>query len=437
MPEGLEDLMGMHIPFLWQMLVGEIIYAMGYQKREHHVCRLVTAFLAETAAAVFVCYFLAEIPAESFETAFLQMMLGFCITFLMSLAGVVYCWRESVQAAVFCTITSYAVQHLVSQICLTSFDMIRYNRASWMIGIQIFLFGSAYGICYIIQRRKCSRGVRSALLNRNVFGLSAVTLAVTLVLSSARDLLQYESQNLEIITRLFSMVCCSFILILRSGLLERSQLEQEMEMLQNLHYQERKQYEQSRENIDLINIKCHDMKRRLKQYEQKEGRITQEELRELKQGIAIYDRTVKTGNETLDTILTEQSLICEKNGIIFSCIVDGEGLGFLSIGDVYSLFGNIVENAISAVTKLEKREERVISLSVRQKMGMLVISEENPYVEKLHFLDGLPVTTKKEKRYHGYGMKSIRMIVQKYGGELIVTADEMFHLTILFPMVQK
>ena len=49
--------------------------------------------------------------------------------------------------------------------------------------------------------------------------------------------------------------------------------------------------------------------------------------------------------------------------------------------------------------------------------------------------DKLPQTTKRDKAYHGYGMKSVKMLCDKYGGEMSIhTENSVFNLNILFPM---
>ena len=51
------------------------------------------------------------------------------------------------------------------------------------------------------------------------------------------------------------------------------------------------------------------------------------------------------------------------------------------------------------------------------------------------FADGLPKTTKSDSSIHGYGMKSVRMICDKYGGEFTITVkDDLFTLNMLFPI---
>ena len=49
--------------------------------------------------------------------------------------------------------------------------------------------------------------------------------------------------------------------------------------------------------------------------------------------------------------------------------------------------------------------------------------------------NGLPVTTKRSKDYHGFGLKSICMIVDKYKGDVSVrTENNVFNLNIVLPI---
>ena len=207
--------------------------------------------------------------------------------------------------------------------------------------------------------------------------------------------------------------------------------------MMHLHSMQHEQYIQNKKNIEMINIKCHDLKYRVEQWEQQEGRIDPEEIRQVKSMIGIYDSVVKTGNETLDIILTERSLYCEKHGIRLSCMVDGSKLNFMSVGDICALFGNALENAIEAVLKLENKEDRIISFQVRQNRGMLIVTVDNYFSGDVNFTQDLPETTKADRENHGYGLRSIRMVTEKYGGEMTILTDEMFHLTILLPLQEN
>jgi sensor histidine kinase regulating citrate/malate metabolism len=140
----------------------------------------------------------------------------------------------------------------------------------------------------------------------------------------------------------------------------------------------------------------------------------------------------------LDVILTDKSISCEKNHIRFGYMIDGEPLAFMSSMDLASLFGNVIDNAMEAVLKLDDLEKAVINLTIRTFNGVVFIHCENYYAGELHMVDGLPVTTKKEHNYHGYGIKSVQFVVDKYDGVMtIVPEDQVFNVNITIPIPAK
>ena len=203
-----------------------------------------------------------------------------------------------------------------------------------------------------------------------------------------------------------------------------------------LLHQSEEQYKQSDENIKLLNLKCHDLKHQIREYTEKKE-IDSKYVNELVDLINIYDSNVKTGNDALDLILTEKSLLCHKNQINITCLADCSKLNYLSNSELYSLFGNIIDNAIEATMKINNPAKREISLIVKNVSGFISIDLEN-YFEGTISLDddGLPITTKGDKNYHGYGLKSTLMIVNKYKGDMHVKIDnQIFSLSILLPNI--
>ena len=159
-----------------------------------------------------------------------------------------------------------------------------------------------------------------------------------------------------------------------------------------------------------------------------------EELDELKKAVDIYGSTVKTGNETLDVLLAERSIVCKGRGIQLDYIADGAKLDFLKPGEVYSLFGNALDNAIEAVTPLEP-DRRYIGLQVRAERGMLVIRMENCAAVLLHdAADALNAKTVPPGVPLG-GLGQAVHKVQRLGGTLTMQAqDGMFRLVALLPL---
>jgi nitrogen fixation/metabolism regulation signal transduction histidine kinase len=222
-------------------------------------------------------------------------------------------------------------------------------------------------------------------------------------------------------------------LILLFELPKGKKLQREIDVLQQLHNKEKEQYFISKENIELINIKCHDLRHQIRTIGQSSA-LDETAVAEIAKLVDVYDSTYKTECEALNVILMEKSLLCKKDEIDFSCIIDGTKLGFVKDTDVYALFGNLLDNAIEAVRSL-KKEERTIGVVVKTQNGIISLNVYNSFKGKIKYDGGLPVTTKKEKAHHGFGLKSVRNIVASYGGQMqIATGNGVFDVRIVLPI---
>ena len=227
----------------------------------------------------------------------------------------------------------------------------------------------------------------------------------------------------------FDIICCTFAMMLQFGIIETSSLKEEGLVMEHVLHMQQEKYSLSKETIELINVKFHDLKKRLTV----SRALDEEEARELYKTLEIYDMALKSGNEALDIVLAEKGLVCEREHIRLECIADGANLAFMAPSDVYSLVGNAIDNAVESVQKICDANRRFINVSIRKSRELLVINIENPYEGELRFKDGLPQTTKVDKNFHGFGMKSIRMVVEKYNGFLSIAAEDgLFTLNIVF-----
>ena len=193
-----------------------------------------------------------------------------------------------------------------------------------------------------------------------------------------------------------------------------------------------RQQEMMENNINFINMKCHDLRKELRRLKDKKANLTDEDFCMLEESLNFYDSSVKTGNVNIDALLQDKLIYCNSVGIEFTSLVDGDAFKEMTPSDVYFLLTNIIDNAIEATETIEEKEHRVISLTASKKQGMLVIEETNYYNHELAFNeDGSIKTTKENKKYHGYGTKSIAYIVRKYEGKVeYETKDGIFKLKI-------
>lgn len=234
---------------------------------------------------------------------------------------------------------------------------------------------------------------------------------------------------LNVISVLFSVLA----MVVSMCQMRQAESKKKAQIATQLLHTERSRYALEKEAVDAINIRCHDIKHQIAAL----GDVGRErELREIERLVDIYDCGLKTQCAALDVVLASKSLMCLNKQIELTCMADGRRLAFMEDADIYALFGNILDNAIEAVEQLDDEERRLISLSVHVREHFLHVSEENYYSGDLVMDRGLPMTTKEDKRFHGFGMQSIRMLTEKYGGDLRLRASGgIYRLSILFPIV--
>ena len=79
----------------------------------------------------------------------------------------------------------------------------------------------------------------------------------------------------------------------------------------------------------------------------------------------------------------------------------------------------------------------MIFLRVERQGAFARIFLENTCEGTVELVDGMPQTSKEDDRYHGFGLKSIRMIVDRLGGNMIIIPEDgRFSLSILLPADQ-
>lgn len=210
---------------------------------------------------------------------------------------------------------------------------------------------------------------------------------------------------------------------------------QEKLLLQQMIAEKGRQYEMSKANIEMINRKCHDLKHQLSAMRYTDFDERNALLEETRDAVMFYEAVIHTGNEALDTLLTEKNFYCVQNNIRLSCMVCSSNLDKIGVVDMYTMLGNAIDNAIESVEKLSDEGKRAISLSVTEKGNIQYITMDNYYSGELMMSGDLPVTSKQDADSHGFGLKSIRLIAKKYGGDIrIYTEDSIFSLQIAIPV---
>lgn len=434
--------------FLTELLIAEGLFTFKLRRRSGYAWRM----LASIAALYIVVFCM---PVFTFTQKNYLPVLTTCFTFLfifaLTVLGLFICYKEPLINIIFCALAAYSSQHIayeVYSLVITASGLSNGMQGAYGYGgipteynaftAIVYFDGYAivYFLMYIIFGRRIKKNSELHLKNSVIVLVAAITIIIVIFFNAI--ILQRITERTDMLivylTFVYDIMCCLFITFIQFALSVSNSMKSELDIIRRLRDKEHEQYVISKENIDLINLKCHDLKHQLRRLGA-QGKLDENVQHEIEQAVDIYDSVVKTGNEALDVILTEKSLLCSRNGIKLACMADGASLSFISSSDLYSLFGNAIDNAIEAVKGLENPGMHTIGLVVRKVHGFLSVNICNYYANEITLVDGLPATTKEDTRFHGYGLKSIKMIVEKYGGDLsFQTQNGVFYLNILFPL---
>ncbi len=409
-----------------------------------------------------ICYGVAfMLPCTS--NLFIASILFFTM-FIASAVAIFVCCDTNFKSALFIALFGYAVQHIANQayeIFLVGSGLYTGTSSALVdVGgiwnyLPFFSYGSGqvslanssiiiifYLIIYLIiyffmfLLTHFILNIEKELLVKNsyLFIISIVTIVFGILASTIVS--WYSSDNLDkgyvILLDIYNILGCIFVIYLLFNSLYVKHIENDLAIVQRMVDNQEKQYQVMKDSIDLINIKAHDLKHQIRQFKVNQN-LSEEQLKELEEAIYIYDSNIKTGNKALDIVLTEKNFVCTKNKISFSCIADGEAINMFSEAEIYSMFGNLLDNAIDAVKNLPTKK-RIIGLNISKSKKGSFFHIYNKYEGKIKFNGNLPTTSKNDTTNHGYGMKSVHMLVEKYGGELIIKVEDgLFNVSAIFP----
>ena len=404
------------------------LFFVNFSRKKHFTARFITSV---GLGAGGVCL-IGRLLSVSNLLVFVYYLLEFC----MLLAIFYFCFQTSWEQALGCASAGRATQHLIYQILQIiglRFDPSAYlDPNSWVYfaGALLSYLPFCLAVYLIFSRRIGAFDIDFETMEFR-FGLGLLSAVMVLICVGITRLVKsggVRSESTIIAESLYAIICCLLCLVMQFELYQKAKLTKEIEMVRMLWKKDSKQLAERKDTIELINMKCHDIRHKLEDYHLP---ITDDEEKELKDLIRIYDQTYRTGSQTLDVLLADRALLCEKYHIQLSFLGDGSCLKFLTEADVYSLLGNALGNAVEAARRVEE-EKRQISMIIRNSGDLVSISVTNYYQGQLHFEEDLPVTTQPDTEdFHGYGMKSMQAIAGKYGGKLKVKAENgVFKLTI-------
>lgn len=430
--------------FIIVLVCGELMFTAGYVRRNRFLLRFILSVAASLVASALptLMYYCVEYAFEEVILTHVSIIIAYFIMFAFTVAGMKLCYNESVLRCLIAGVAGFMCQHMAYNVYsiinsasnLEYSLIVRLGRAGYWLGvfIQLACAAAVLGICYFAFARRANKFSADSTVRGNVMLIVVPSLAIVLILNSIGDMFATVNLAVVIFVKCLLIACCAFMLIIYMNMFEAKEAKNELAIVMKLNESEHAHFLKLKQDMELVSVKCHDIKHFIAAAGAKGG----VDLAELSDAVKIYDTTIKTGNEVIDTLLAERSLYCNAHGINLTVIADASPLGFISVTDMCSLFGNLLENAVEAAEKVPEPGSRLININIRPVAGQVFFCVENSYAEEPVMRGGMPLSAKKsEAGYHGYGVKSVKMIAEKYGGNFTLSAkDGIFRVSILFPV---
>ena len=428
-----------------EFLLYGFLYALRMKRQEYFWIRfsllsfleLGAVFVGELLLSIFTegQYYYGEVTEWDYRITIMRFFF-FLLIYLMTFLVLMASYKTRPSTIFLIAAASFASQHIAYNAYLIlghSFMGIETELAGVLhVILRIFISLAGLALSLFFNLRTGERANPYEGNTKKKVAASSVVVLLCIGIFRIQSDLPSTSLASSIGLSLYAIISCALLLLLFFGLWESDRTHAEADAYREMVHVQKEQYERSKKSIELINIKCHDLKHQIQALRTNENAPS---VKELEHEIMIYDSAVHTGNEVLDVILREKQLQCEAEGITMTCLLDGSAISFMEEMDIYSFFGNLLSNAIEAASKLEDKSRRVISLSGRKVGNMFFLHEDNHYAEEPHLVESLPQTTKNADDLHGFGMKSMERTAKKYGGEMTFRFESgKFSIDFVFPL---
>ena len=379
------------------------------------------------------------------KLALIFWIIGMLINILWMFITVSVCEKSTWQVKIYHTSKAFIYAEFVASISWQSFcyvDLYLNQQIHYIIR-PIFLIITNLLLFFIIYYLQKIKSNQYAILNVNSkSALNSVLVGIIIfTVSNMRFFIKannpvLNNSNAVFMMRTFVDLCGILLFNLQENQRYEQYLHNDLIQMNSMFQSQYEQYQAYRESAETVNLRFHDLKQQLDIIAlENNSKKRLDYINSLQAEIKEFKANIKTGNSIVDVVLTRKNAYCIKNDITFTCIANGKLLNQIDTMDICSLLGNSLDNAIEAVMKIPDKQKRLIDLRIFKKANFVIYSIRNFNMIAPKFKsDGLPSTTKKETKTHGYGLKSIQYIAEKYDGTLTLTnKNDWFSLTLIVP----
>lgn len=386
---------------------------LGFKSETRKWLKTAALFIMLALVDVFLC------QLDGFENISIIMlmfiMLAYAVAFLNGKL-----W-EKLLVPIIPTITALPINLIV----MSAFSAFSGNeRAEVLPGgsmrIPVLFFSKAafFLVCEIIIR---ARKKSTYSLNAYQWVIQLSCFLISFIISSLMwNLFRGQEETKPTFLIIFLLIALLNVLlyILMSKMQRDNMVKEEYKLLKsNISAQEKLALETMERYSEVRTLK-HDMKHYLTVAAELISNEQSEEAKSyiesvLDEKIAPAGMVVNTGSAVVDAVINSKISLCSEKGISTKCIIDTQFEGSNDV-DISILLSNLLDNAINGCDKSNPHIELVIS----KVKSMTYIAVKNSIAESVLLNNPDLKTDKQNKSEHGFGIKSIKQIADKYDGSI-------------------
>lgn len=137
---------------------------------------------------------------------------------------------------------------------------------------------------------------------------------------------------------------------------------------------------------------------------------------------------VNVGNSLLSYIINSKLSMAKEQGIEIKAEIENLSFSYMDSVDFSSLLNNMLDNAINGALESEGKR---LEVNIVSEKGFDVITVKNS-INGSVLKDNPELATSKEEPGHGYGMKQMKAVTEKYEGNIdIYEKDGMFIVRVM------
>ena len=179
----------------------------------------------------------------------------------------------------------------------------------------------------------------------------------------------------------------------------------------------------------------HDMGNHVMVLQKLEGREREQYAKSLQEQYMAVAEGIQSGNPVTDVILMEWRREALAKGIVFACSFLYPAGREVDAFDISIILNNAIANALEAVKGQEEGGSAgYVRITSALRENVYIIEVENTFSGGIvrDRESDLPITTKEDKVFHGFGLRNICRVAQKYHGDMEVQVQgQVFRLSVM------